>query len=90
MLAALERELPATLSWTRPDGGMFLWLTLPATLDAAALLERAVVRRVAFVPGAPFHPRGGGANTLRLNFSHSDPARISEGVRRLGEAVRSL
>ncbi len=90
MLAALEREMPATVSWTRPDGGMFLWLTLPTPLDAAALLERAIAQRVAFVPGAPFHPRGGGANTLRLNFSHSDPARLSEGVRRLGDALRSL
>lgn len=88
MLDALEREMPAGVRWTRPDGGMFLWLTLPEGLNAAAVLERAVERKVAFVPGAPFHPRGGGANTMRLNFSHPSTERIVEGVRRLGAVLR--
>jgi DNA-binding transcriptional MocR family regulator len=91
MLAALasERALPMGTSWTRPGGGMFLWLTLPAGHDAEALLERALTQQVAFVPGRQFHPGGGGANTMRLNFSHSGPAQIVEGVRRLGVALRA-
>jgi len=88
MLAALEREMPAGVRWTRPEGGLFLWLALPDGLDATVLLERAVGRKVAFVPGAPFHPTGGGAGTMRLNFSHPSPERIVEGVRRLAEALR--
>ncbi len=87
MLAALEGALPAGTAWTRPTGGMFLWLTLPEEVDAEALLERALAEKVAFVPGRSFHPGGGGANTMRLNFSHSGPAQIAEGVRRLGVAM---
>jgi 2-aminoadipate transaminase len=67
---------------------MFLWLTLPEGADSQALLGRAIERRVAFVPGQPFHPSGGGANTMRLNFSHSAPPQIAEGVGRLAEALR--
>ena len=89
MLAALTRQLPAEVRWTRPTGGMFLWLTLPKGQDAQALLGRALERKVAFVPGQPFHPGGGGANTMRLNFSHSPPAQLAEGVTRLAEAMRS-
>lgn len=88
MLAALEREMPAGVRWTRPSGGMFLWLTLPAGLDSEALLPRALERRVAFVPGQSFHPGGGGAGTMRLNFSHSTPAQIADGVARLAAAMR--
>ncbi len=87
MLAALERHFPPGVRWTRPDGGLFLWVTLPAGLDAQALLPRALAARVAFVPGASFHARGGGANTFRLNFSYSPPEAIEEGVRRLGQVL---
>lgn len=89
MLAALERSMPAGVQWTRPTGGMFLWLTLAAGNDAQALLARALERKVAFVPGQPFHPSGGGANTMRLNFSHSTPAQLVEGVGRLAEVLRA-
>ena len=85
MLAALAREMPAGAAWTRPEGGMFLWLTLPEGIDTAALLPRAIDEaRVAFVPGRAFHADGGGANTLRLNFTLADPARIDDGIARLG------
>jgi 2-aminoadipate transaminase len=87
MLGALERAIPAGARWTRPEGGMFLWVTLPAAYDAAELLPHAVERQVAFVPGASFHANGGGANTMRLNFSHPSPERIEEGVRRLAEVI---
>jgi 2-aminoadipate transaminase len=87
MLATLERSMPAGVRWTRPAGGMFLWLTLPEGQNAQALLGRALERKVAFVPGQPFHPGGGGGNTMRLNFSHSAPAQIVAGVERLAEAM---
>jgi DNA-binding transcriptional MocR family regulator len=69
---------------------MFIWLKLPAQLDAANLLQASLEQKVAFVPGAAFHANGGGANTMRLNFSHSNPERISEGVRRLARSVAEL
>lgn len=90
MLRALEREMPAGTRWTRPGGGMFVWVTLPPGLDAAQLLPAALEQRVAFVPGAAFFANGGGANTLRLNFSFSDPRTIEEGVRRLGRVLRAM
>jgi len=84
MLEALERELPDA-RWSRPQGGYFIWLELPAGGDAAALLERAAAAGVTFVPGADF---GGAPNTARLAFSFVSPDEIREGVRRLAALVR--
>ncbi len=80
---ALHEGMPPGYSWTRPEGGMFLWVTGPDHLDSLELLTRAVQQHVAFVPGRDFFPAGGGANFMRLNFSNSTPERIREGVRRL-------
>ena len=88
MLSALDRHFPSTCSWTRPDGGLFTWVTLPEGADATELLRAAVVQKVAFVPGAAFFTDGSGANTLRLNFSHPTPEKIEEGIRRLGGLLR--
>lgn len=85
MLAAMGRYFPADVEWTHPEGGLFLWVTLPEDLDATDVLRVAVQRKVAFVPGAPFHPCGGGRNTMRLNFSNATPDNITQGIRRLGE-----
>ena len=90
MLAALDQFMPSGVTWTRPKGGMFVWLALPLQIDAATLLQASLEQKVAFVPGAAFHANGGGANTMRLNFSHSNPERITEGVRRLGRSVAEL
>jgi 2-aminoadipate transaminase len=87
MLRALEAYFPPGVRWTRPRGGLFLWVTLPPGLDASELLTEALEAKVAFVPGAAFFPEGGGANTLRLNFSYCAPARIDEGMRRLGAVL---
>jgi 2-aminoadipate transaminase len=87
---ALRAAMPAGYTWTRPEGGMFLWITGPAGLDGLKLLERAIARQVAFVPGRDFFPGEGGANHLRLNFSNSTPERIREGVRRLAALCREL
>jgi 2-aminoadipate transaminase len=90
MLSALEQHMPQGVSWTRPVGGMFLWLTLPPEIDTATLLRASLEQKVAFVPGATFYANGGGTNTLRLNFSHSSPPRIEEGVSRLAQSIAEL
>jgi DNA-binding transcriptional MocR family regulator len=89
MLAALERHFPEEARWTRPHGGLFLWLTLPSGLDSTELLKAALDHeRVAFVPGASFFPRGGGERTCRLNFPYAPPDVIDEGIRRLASVVK--
>jgi 2-aminoadipate transaminase len=87
--AALRDQLPVGYSWTKPEGGMFLWVTGPKELDALQLLERAIAQKVAFVPGRDFFPADGGKNHFRLNFSNSTPDRLREGVRRLAALCRS-
>jgi DNA-binding transcriptional MocR family regulator len=84
--AALTARLDGRLAWRRPGGGMFLWARLAGGGDAAALLEHALAEGLAFVPGGEFHAEGEGADTLRLNFTHSSPARLDEGVARLARA----
>jgi 2-aminoadipate transaminase len=88
MLAALERHMPSSVKWTRPTGGMFVWVTLPEQCDASMLLQASLEHKVAFVPGSAFFANGGGSNTLRLNFSHSGHERIEEGVARLAQTIR--
>ncbi len=91
MLAALERRLPAGFRWSRPEGGMFVWVEGPPGLDGRKLLERAVRHeRVAFVPGQAFFADGSGAETMRLSFSLADPEEIEEGVARLAAAIQNL
>jgi 2-aminoadipate transaminase len=90
MFEMMEEMFPAGVSWSKPQGGMFLWGTLPEGMDAADVLKRAIEKKVAFVPGAAFHPRGGGENTMRINFSYSSPAEIREGVTRLGTTLKEL
>lgn len=85
---ALRGEMPTGFTWTRPEGGMFLWVTGPQELDALQLLNRAVEQKVAFVPGRDFFPADAGKNYLRLNYSNSTPERIREGVKRLAALCR--
>ena len=90
MLSALERYMPAGTSWTKPEGGMFVWVTLPAGIDGAELLARSIeTEKVAFVPGQAFFADRSGANTLRLSFSCANEAMIEEGIQRLGRLIRN-
>ena len=89
MLDALARHFPEAVRWTRPQGGLFLWITLPEGFDSTALLREALdLEKVAFVPGASFFPTGGGERTCRLNFSYARPEVIDEGIRRLGTVIK--
>ncbi|HQU33667.1 MAG TPA: PLP-dependent aminotransferase family protein, partial [Thermoanaerobaculaceae bacterium] len=90
MIQALEREMPGGVRFTRPTGGLFLWVELPAGVDARELLLACIERNVAFVPGGSFFPNRGHENTMRLNFSNMPPDRIEEGVRRLGAVLREF
>ena len=87
MLGAMDAYFPPGVEWTHPQGGLFLWGVLPETINAAEVLKVAIEKRVAFVPGAPFYPAGGGHNTMRLNFSFANPEKIQEGISRLGKVL---
>ncbi|MET3601066.1 PLP-dependent aminotransferase family protein [Martelella mangrovi] len=88
MLKALADYMPAGVEWTRPEGGMFIWLTLPERMDATELLPLSLkTAKVAFVPGNAFYADGSGRNHLRLSFSCSAPEVIDEGIRRLGAVL---
>ena len=88
MIEMMEEMFPPEVKWTKPLGGMFLWGILPENMDAAEVLKVALERKVAFVPGGAFHPNGGGKNTMRLNFSFSNPDNIREGIERLGVTLK--
>lgn len=90
MLAALRENMPSGVSWTEPDGGLFLFLTLPESMDAEELFMQAVQAKVAFVPGNVFHCDGSGRNTMRLNFSFASREMINKGIRRLANTIRNL
>jgi 2-aminoadipate transaminase len=88
MLAALEEHMPAGASWTSPEGGFFVWVTLPEGVDTYPLLKKAIDAGVVFIPGAAFTPSAEPSNKLRLAFSAVPPDAIAEGVRRLSPVLR--
>jgi 2-aminoadipate transaminase len=90
MLAALGQHFPPGITWTKPQGGLFLWLTFPEWMNANDVLTAAVEQKVAFVPGESFFADGTGQNTARLNFSNATPERILEGVTRLARCLEIL
>jgi len=88
MLKTMERTFPSGVTWTKPEGGLFLWVTLPKHMSAKNLLSKAIAQKVAYVYGEPFYPNGGGANTLRMNFSNASQEGIVEGVNRLAKLFK--
>jgi len=87
---AIKRCFPEQVSYINPEGGMFLWVTLPEGMSATELFNKALKDKVAFVPGDPFYVEKRGLNTLRLNFSSVDPDIIEEGIKRLGKVLHEL
>jgi 2-aminoadipate transaminase len=88
MLNALERFMPEGVEWTKPEGGLFLWVKLPKKMSASDLFPKAVENKVAYVVGSAFHCNGKGQNTMRLNFSYPTEEQIDEGIRRLAKMIR--
>lgn len=90
MTEAMDRYFPKTVKYTRPRGGMFLWVTLPEGVSALSLFPKALEKKVAFVPGDPFYINMANTNTMRLNYTNADCRMIDEGIRRLGELLREI
>ena len=88
MLGAMAEFMPNEVHWTHPEGGLFVWATLPSYIDATAMLPRAVSKNVAYVPGEGFYANGTGKNCMRLNFSFVEPEKIRRGIEILAEVVR--
>jgi len=88
MMKYFDEQMPEGVSWTKPEGGLFLFMYLPKGMDSTKLFERAIKNNVAFVTGDVFHCDGSGKNTLRINFSYSSKDQICEGVKRLAKAIR--
>ena len=89
MLALLDKYMPQGVSWTHPEGGLFLFLTLPEEIDTVALYDRALAAGVAYVAGSFFYPDGSHRNTMRLNFSFLDASRMEAGIKLLAEVIAS-
>ena len=86
-LSALHHELAELAAWTQPEGGLFLWVTLPDSVDAWDLYRQAIERKVAFIPGGAFSVDGGHANTMRLNFANLAGGQIREGIARIADCL---
>lgn len=87
MLDAMAQHFPAGVEWTKPEGGMFIWVTLPKHINAMQLLDEAIAQKVAFVPGSPFYANEPATNTLRLSFVTVPPERIRHGIEVLGKLI---
>ncbi|MFC5473969.1 PLP-dependent aminotransferase family protein [Paraherbaspirillum soli] len=90
MLDALQTYFPSSASWTKPEGGMFIWVTLPKHIDSKVLLAQAIEQHVAFVPGAPFYGNTPESNTLRLSFVTVPPEKIRKGIEILGKLITAM
>jgi 2-aminoadipate transaminase len=90
MQELITKEFPSSVTFTRPQGGMFIWLTLPDGISSMDVFDAAIKERVAVLPGTPFFIDGGGNNTLRINFSNATDEKIHEGIIRLARVIRKL
>ena len=88
MLESLEAHFPKETTWTRPGGGFYVWITLPPEIDTKAMVPKAIVAKVAYVPGSAFYADGFGSWQMRLSYCHPTPERIREGVKALGAVVK--
>jgi len=89
MLNSLDGQFPVSVRYTRPEGGLFLWLTFPARIDSEALALKCLERKVAYVPGRPFYPNGGPRNQARLNFSAMPEPKIQQGIGIMAEMIKA-
>jgi 2-aminoadipate transaminase len=90
MLGALEAHMPDKVTWTRPKGGFYIWVTMPEAIDATKVFNKAIAKQAAFVIGSAFDPGGTKNNCFRLAFSHTEENSIAEGVKIIADAVKSF
>jgi 2-aminoadipate transaminase len=90
MVEMIKLHFPEDVKYTEPEGGMFLWVTLPEDMAAMELFDKTMEDKVAFVPGEAFYSNDPPKNTLRLNFSNSNNTKIKEGIKKMGNAIREL
>ena len=88
MLDAMAEYFPQGVTWTKPKGGLFLWASMPEGMVSTEVLKAAIEQKVAFVPGGAFYARGGGLNTMRLNFSNATPEKLRLGIERMGDVIK--
>ena len=88
MIKALNEYFPKGTTWTIPKGGMFIWITLPKSINTNTMFQKSIAKKVAYVVGDAFYPEGGNYNSMRLNFSYSDDETIKEGIKRLAEVIK--
>ena len=88
MLQCIKKYFPKKVKWTVPRGGMFIWITLPKTIDTRYMFQKAIAKKVAYVVGDAFYPEGKSFNSMRLNFSYSDEKNIKEGIKRLANVIK--
>ena len=88
-LEALEKHFPKNATWTKPEGGFYIWVTLPPEIDTNALVPKAIVAKVAYVPGTAFYADGFGSWSMRLSYCHPTPERIKEGIKALGGVIKN-
>jgi len=89
MVSALKKYMPEGVTWTNPEGGLFLWIRLPEYMNADEMFQDAIKENVAYVIGSAFHCDGSGKNTMRMNFSYPTPEQIEEGIMRLSKAIKN-
>ena len=90
MVGAMEEYFPENVKFTRPEGGMFTWVELEEGKDVLGLFDKAIAKKVAFVPGHPFYVNPDRVNTLRLNYTNADSETIKTGIRRLADAMSEI
>lgn len=88
MLSEIKKHFPKEVKWTVPKGGMFIWITLPRSINTSTMFRKALSKKVAYVVGDAFFPDGGNYNSMRLNFSYSDDESIKEGIKRLADVIK--
>ena len=88
MLDALDKYFPSEATWTKPGGGFYVWVTLPPEIDTKAMMPKAIVAKVAYVPGTAFYADGFGSWSMRLSYCYPTPERIHDGIKALGGVVK--
>jgi len=89
MLESLDKHFPKSATWTKPGGGFYVWVTLPPEIDTKALMPKAIVAKVAYVPGTAFYADGFGSWSMRLSYCYPSPERIKDGIKSLGAVIEN-